>query len=219
MKHHSIQWKTLHHQDQESHMSWYQVQTVLIFFYHKGICSFWVYWTESNNEPALLLGNTGMVHLRRPELQPCACVFHHDSSFALDVLMSGTLWLKNWYWNLTILCIHQIWPCVTYGCSEIENHFAGSQIFRHCQYLWTCDNHSEENFRREVPALFWRVKTLTDWMYYSAGRWLWRWWELLVCKVMKYIFYRGFTETLSHLVCLQFVVLQYRHVFLAVRGS
>lgn len=61
MKHHSIQWKTLHHRDQERHMPWHQVQTVFCFFNHKGVCSFWVSWTGSKHEPALLLENTGMV--------------------------------------------------------------------------------------------------------------------------------------------------------------
>jgi len=159
------------------------------------------------------------VLLRRPELQPDACILHHDNLFTHDMLMSGSFWLKNWYWNRTVCHIHQIFPCVTFEYSQIGNHFEVSQIFRHFQYVSICDNHSEENFRIEVSALFWRVKTLTNWVYYSAGRWLWRWQEVLVCKVMKYSFYRGFTETLSHLAHLQFVVFQCKHVFLAVRGN
>lgn len=220
MKHHSIQWKTSHHWDQERHMSLHQVQTVLFLITRAFVHFEFLERDQNMNQHCyleILVCLHDAVHLKRPELQPDACIMHHDNFFTHDMLLSGSFWPKNWYWNLTIHRIHQIFPCVNFGYSQIESHFEGSQILRHCHYLGTWDSHSEENFRREVPALFWRVKTLTDWVYYSAGRWLWRWREVLVCKVMKCSFYRGFTESLSHLVCLQFVVLQCRHVLLALR--
>jgi hypothetical protein len=85
---------------------------------------------------------------------------HHDNLFTHDVLLSGSFWPKNWYWNQTIRHIHHLFPCVTFVYSQTENYFEGPQIFRHCRYLGKRDDHSEENFRRLIPALFWRVRTL-----------------------------------------------------------
>ena len=35
------------------------------------------------------------VHLRRPELQPVACILNHDNLFAYGMLLSGSFWLKS----------------------------------------------------------------------------------------------------------------------------
>jgi hypothetical protein len=35
------------------------------------------------------------VCLGRPELQPDACILHHDNLFTHDVLLSGSFWPKN----------------------------------------------------------------------------------------------------------------------------
>jgi hypothetical protein len=94
------------------------------------------------------------VRQRRPELWPDAWILHHDNVLAHDALDVWEFLAKkidNEIGPFTIFA--RFSPMLLLAIPETEDRFEGPQIFRHCRYSGTCDDHPAEHSRRGVSEM------------------------------------------------------------------